>query len=173
MNRAGSLIAVLLLAGACDQAPPAQAQLSPAKSPPGTPASAQLRQLLASKDKAIGYLQSADKPWAIASFGEGWFEWQWGPESGKGPAVAQGRSESFSAPDRRCIGLEQNSPTFAAHGVERFLLCEATELIEASNSLPRSQDFRFAPKTLFLEYQPPLGTGFTQYFYVARSKENP
>jgi len=56
------------------------------------------------------------------------------------------------------------------HGPQSYLVCEALQSIEHSNSLPRSQDFRLEPGTLFLMYEPPKGTGYVQFFYAARSK---
>jgi len=126
-----------------------------------------LQQLAASSATVVGYLHTPDKPYAIASFGEGWLQWRTDRESA--PA-AQGQADFFTEPDRMCIGFEQKKASMPNHGPERYLVCEAVLRIEHSNSLPRSQDFWLDPGTLFLEYEPPAGTGFVQYFYASRTR---
>jgi len=165
MKRLGAVTAVLLLVVACDQAGgPQTAKLSPAESAASATPSGQLKQLLSSNAKVIGYLDSADKPSVIASFKNGWLEWR--TDAGHSP-IAQGQVEVFNGPDRTCIGFENKYSKFAAQGAEQYLVCEALEAIADSNSLPRAQDFHFPPKTLFIQYQPPGRTGFTQYYYAA------
>ena len=115
----------------------------------------------------IGYLYTADKPYVIATFGDGWLQWSTDRESSP---LAQGTVDFFGEPDKMCIGFEQKKASMPNHGPERYLVCEAVLPIEHSNSLPRSQDFRLDPGTVFLQYEPPAGTGFAEYYYAARSK---
>ena len=157
-------IAALALS-ACDQSSP------PAK--PGAPvleaARAPTPQLaaLATGATVIGYLYSADAPYIVATIDNGTLLWR--SQGGANP-VAQGPIGAITDSDRSCIGFKQKNPTMATRGPERYLICEATAPITHSNSLPRSQDFTFSPGTLFLEYDPPSGTGFAQLFYAKRSK---
>ena len=122
---------------------------------------------MASNATVVGYLYTPDKPYAIASFSDGWLQWRANVES---PPLANGPAKFLSEPDRMCVGLEQKNVSMPTHGPERYLVCEATRPIRHSNSLPRSQDFWLDPGTLFLQYEPPAGTGFPQYFYAAPSK---
>jgi|SRR6266850_955957 len=169
MNRTGAAIAALLFAAGCDQ--PGQPKAAKDSSPPvaTTPFSAKerLRELVTANATVVGYLYVADQPLIVASFHDGRLEWRMDPHA---KPVAQGQATFFSEPDKACIGFEQNNPLIQSHGPERYLVCEAVQPIKHSNSLPRSQDFLLKPGTLFLQYQPPAGTGFTQYYYASRSK---
>jgi hypothetical protein len=169
MIRTTAAIVALLLAAACGQdSPPKPGQQS---SPPvaTTPFSAkeQLRELARDNATVVGYLYVAEQPSVIASFSDGRLLWRTDP---KAVPVAQGPAVHFAEPDKACIGFEQNNPVTPSHGLERYLVCEAVQPIKHSNSLPRSQDFLLKPGTLFLQYQPPAGTGFPQYYYATRSK---
>ena len=159
-------IAALALT-ACDQggAPPGA---KPAASAVGaTSAPAQLDQLVKTNASVIGYLYSADTPYIVATFENGTLLWR---SQGGAHAVAQGRISTINEPDRSCVGFEQKNPTMPERGPERFLVCEAVQTIKHSNSLPRSQDYSLSPGTLFIEYDPPAGTGFAQLFYAKRTK---
>ena len=50
------------------------------------------------------------------------------------------------------------------------LVCEALDAIQHRNNLPRSQDFYLKRGDLFLEYEPPRGTGFPQIYYLSEQK---
>jgi hypothetical protein len=165
-----AFLACLLIAVGCDDAHRSQApKLAPAQSPPVRAITTdQLQLLLASNATVIGHLYSAEKPWVVASFSNGRLQWR--NEAGPG-ANAEGKAELFVGADRSCIGFEQKNVTLSTHGPEQFLVCEALKPISDSNSLPRAQDFWFQPRTLFLQYQPPPGTGFTQYYYATPSKQ--
>jgi len=162
----GMFIAALALT-ACDQPAP------PAGTKPGAPpvaatgAPAQLDQLVKTNASVIGYLYSVDTPYIVATFENGTLLWR---SQGGAHAVAQGRAATINEPDRSCVGFEQKNPTMPTRGPERFLVCEAVQTIKHSNSLPRSQDYSLSPGTLFLEYDPPAGTGFAQLFYAKRTK---
>jgi hypothetical protein len=152
MNRVVAVLAVILMAVACGPNRPGPTD--------------QLKELLSSNAKVIGYLYSADQPWIIASFSNGRLQWR---ADGATYPVAQAQAQIFTAADRTCIGFELKNPSLAPSGPAQYLVCEAVQPITVSNSLPRSQDFRLKPKALFLQYQPPPGTGYTQYYYASRS----
>jgi hypothetical protein len=161
VKRISAALLILGLAGACDQArPPGSAEA--AASPEG-----RLRQLVASNATVVGYLYSAKEPFLIASFNNGSLQWRTDPTSN---SVIQGPAELFNRPDRTCIGFAAKNPSMPAQGPERFLVCEALQPIQYSNALPRSQDFRLQAGTMFLEYDPPPGTGYSQLFYAARTR---
>jgi hypothetical protein len=157
MNWIAAAVVGLLLAAACDQ--PSQ--------PRGATVKGQLQELVTSNATVVGYLYVADKPAIIATFSDGRLQWRMDPQA---HPVAQGPAVSFTEADKICVGFEQKSLFMQSHGPERYLVCEAVQPIKHSNSQPRSQDFRLKPGTLFLQYQPPAGTGFTQYYYASRSK---
>lgn len=160
MHRLLAALIVLTLVPACDQ--PA----SPSASQADTP-EARLKQLAASNATVVGYLYSADKPFVVATFNNGTLQWRHDPEN---KSVIQGPVERFSLRDRTCIGFASKNPSMPAQGPERYLLCEALQPIEHHNSLPRSQDFRLQSGTMFIEYEPPAGTGYPQLFYASRTK---
>jgi len=157
-------IAALALT-ACDQSAPPQAAKPGASAAAGTGPTAQLDQLMKANASVLGYLYSADTPYIVATFENGTLLWR---SQGGAHAVAQGRANTINEPDRSCVGFEQKNPTMPSRGPERFLVCEAAQTIKHSNSLPRSQDYSLSPGTLFLEYDPPAGTGFAQLFYAKR-----
>jgi len=157
MKRA-ALLALLLLAGSCDKAPPPPAASSE-QSPEGN-----LQQLVSSNAIVTGYLYTPDKPYIIASFSKGTLIWRSDPER---QASTQGQVQVFNEPDRTCVGFERKNLLMPNHGPERYLVCEAQQVIQHSNSLPRSQDFSLRPGTMFVEYRPPAGTGFPQIFYAS------
>jgi len=126
-----------------------------------------LQQLVASNATVIGYLYTPDKPYVIASFNNGTLQWRSDPKS---PPLAQGAVDYFTEPDKTCVGFEYKNVSMPGRGPERYLVCEATRTIQHSNSLPRSQDFYLDAGTMFMEYEPPAGTGFVQYYYAAVSK---
>jgi hypothetical protein len=161
MKRPLAALIILTLAAACGQSssPP---QARPAASP-----GARLEQLVRSNATLLGYLYTADKPFVVAAFSSGALQWRHDPES---KSIIQGPAELFSESDRMCVGFQAKNPSMPAQGPERYLVCEAVRPIEHSNSLPRSQDFRLSPGTMFLEYQPPAGTGYPQIFYASRAK---
>jgi len=159
-------IAALALS-ACDQAGPPPEAKPGASAVGASSGSAQLDQLMKTDASVVGYLYSADTPYIVATFENGTLLWR---SQGGAHAVAQGRISTINQSDRSCVGLEQKNPTMPAHGPERFLVCEATLPIKHSNSLPRSQDYSLSPGTLFLEYDPPAGTGYAQLFYAKRTK---
>jgi hypothetical protein len=161
MNRVVVLIAVAILVAACERH---AAEPQPARAAPTD----QLQQLVASNAKVVGYVYSAEQPSIVASFSNGWLQWR---AEGANYPVAQAQAEIFTEPDRTCIGFEQKNPSLASHGPAQYLVCEAVQPITVSNSLPRSQDFWLKPKMLFLQYQPPRGTGYTQYYYASRSTQ--
>ena len=159
-------IAALALS-ACDQAGPPPEAKPGASAVGASSGSAQLDQLMKTDASVVGYLYSADTPYIVATFENGTLLWR---SQGGARAVAQGRISTFNQADRLCVGLEQKNPTMPTHGPERFLVCEATSPIKHSNSLPRSQDYSLSAGTLFLEYDPPPGTGYAQLFYAKRTK---
>ena len=163
-----SVIAALLAIAACDRGAERPAA-KPANAPLATPANAtaQLQELAKSNATVLGYLYSAETPYIVASLDGGTLVWR---TQGGANSVAQGRVAPLNESDRSCIGFKQRNPTMPSHGPERYLICEALAPIRHSNSLPRSQDFTLQPGTLFLQYDPPLGTGFAQLFYAKRAK---
>lgn len=161
MRRIPAAVIVLTLSAACGPAD------SPSQPRPAATAGGRLEQLVASNAKLVGYLYTADKPFVVASFSKGALQWRHDPDS---QSIIQGPATLFSEPDRVCMGFQAKNPSMPAQGPERYLVCEAVRPIEHSNSLPRSQDFRLAPGTMFLEYQPPAGTGYAQFFYASRAK---
>lgn len=126
-----------------------------------------LQQLVATNATVIGYLYTPDKPFVIASFNNGTLQWRSDPKS---PPLAQGAVSYFTELDKTCVGFEYKNVSMPGHGPERYLACEASRTIQHSNSLPRSQDFYLDAGTMFMEYEPPAGTGFVQYYYAAVSK---
>ena len=160
MRRALTAVIILTLSAACGRSG------EPAARPPAT-AGGRLEQLLASDATLVGYLYTAERPFVVAAFNKGALQWRHDPEN---KSIIQGPAEFFSDTDRVCIGFQAKNPSMPAQGPERYLVCEAVRPIEHSNSLPRSQDFRLAPGTMFLEYQPPAGTGYPQFFYASRTK---
>ncbi|HYY61603.1 MAG TPA: hypothetical protein VE756_09460 [Burkholderiales bacterium] len=152
---------IVLGLAACDQGA-ARQPAKPATSPEG-----RLEQLVASNATVVGYLYSVDKPYVIASFQNGALQWRHDPES---KSIIQGPAEPYSEPDKSCVGFAAKNPSMPAQGPERFLVCEALRPIEHHNSLPRSQDFRLQAGSMFIEYQPPAGTGYAQLFYASRTK---
>ncbi len=161
MKRRLAALIVLGLAAACDRG------AAPKSANPASSLEGQLEQLLASNATVVGYLYTADKPYVIASFNNGALQWRHDPES---KSIIQGPAEVLNLPDRTCIGFAAKNPSMLAQGPERYLVCEALRPIEHHNSLPRSQDFRLSPGTMFMEYQPPAGTGYAQLFYASRMK---
>ena len=161
MTRAAATLIILALAAACEQSS------SPPQTKPASTPSGRLEQLRASNAKLAGYLYTADKPFVVATFNNGSLQWRHDPE---GKSIIQGPAELFSEPDRVCMGFQAKNPSMPAQGPERYLVCEALRLIEHHNSLPRSQDFRLQPGTLFIEYEPPAGTGYPQIFYASVTK---
>ena len=126
-----------------------------------------LADMLQSNAKLVGYLYSADQPSVAVDFQDGMLRWRTDPH---GRAIAEGRAQVFTWPDRACIGFEQKNASAPARPPERYLFCEATERIEHRNHLPRSQDFSFDRGDVFLEYQPPEGTGYPQIYYAGEQK---
>lgn len=126
-----------------------------------------LADMLQSNAKLVGYLYSADQPSVAVDFHDGMLRWRSDPH---GRAIAEGRAQVFSWPDRACLGFEQKNVSAPARPPERYLFCEATERIEHRNHLPRSQDFSFDRGDVFLEYQPPEGTGFPEIYYAGEQK---
>ena len=159
MHRVLAALIVLTLAPACDQA-------SQSASHADTP-EARLQHLAASNATVVGYLYTADKPFVVAAFSNGALQWRHDPEN---KSIIQGPAELVSRPDRTCIGFAAKNPSMPAQGPERYLVCEALQPIEHHNSLPHSQDFRFQSGTMFIEYEPPRGTGYPQLFYASRTK---
>jgi hypothetical protein len=160
-----SLVIAALALSACDPASP-DAKSKPAPVEATRAPGGQLAGL-ASGATVVGYLYSADTPYIVATIEQGTLLWR--SQGGANP-VAQGPIATITDSDRTCIGFKQKNPTMATRGPERYLICEATASITHSNSLPRSQDFSLSPGTLFLEYDPPAGTGFVQIFYARRTK---
>ena len=161
------LAAALACTAACDsgERQPAKAAATSAAAPRA--ASMQLQKLAADNATVLGFVYTADTPHIVATFDNGSLLWR--TQGGANP-VAQGVVGAINETDRSCIGFKQKNPTMPTRGPERFLICEATEPIKHSNSLPRSQDFVLSPGTLFLQYDPPSGTGFSQLFYGQRAK---
>ena len=155
MHRRLALVAVLLLA-ACDRS-----------SQPEPASTKGLLELVTSNAVLVGYLYAPQTPYVMASFSDGTLRWR---AEASGNPTAQGKIHVFTWPDRTCIGFEQKNAAMPSRGPERYLVCEAVKAITHSNSLPRSQDFRLRLGTLFLQYDPPPGTGFTQVFYAERTK---
>lgn len=156
------------MAGACDDSSQRQAsKAGPSGSAAKAAPNGRLQQLVASNATVIGYLYTPDKPYVIASFNNGTLQWRSDPKS---PPLAQGAVDYFTDPDKTCVGFEYKNVSMPGRGPERYLVCEATRTIQHSNSLPRSQDFYLDAGTMFMEYEPPAGTGFVQYYYAAVSK---
>jgi hypothetical protein len=160
MYRFVAALLALGLAAACNR--PVAPKAINAQTPEG-----RLEHLVASNATIVGYLYTAEKPFVIASFRDGALQWRHDPDS---KTMIQGPAELYSEADRACIGFAAKTPSMPGQGPQRFLVCEALRPIEHSNSLPRSQDFRLASGTMFLEYQPPAGTGYPQFFYASRTK---
>lgn len=161
MKQAVGALIILALAAACGQSG-STPQARPAASPGG-----RLQELASSNAKLVGYVYSPDRPFVLATFNNGSLQWRHDPE---GKSVIQGPAEMFSEPDRVCIGFQAKNPSMPAQGPERYLVCEAVRPIEHHNSLPRSQDFRLQPGTMFIEYEPPAGTGYPQIFFASVTK---
>ena len=155
MRGIGALIAVLALA-ACEKG----GQPQPAST-------TGLLKLVIANATVVGYLYTPDKPYIVASFSNETLQWR-STESAN--PSAQGQIHVFTWPDRTCIGFEQKNASMPSRGPERYLVCEAVQSITYSNTNPRSQDFRLQSGTLFLQYDPPPGTGFTQLFYASQTK---
>ena len=158
------MVLAALALSACDR--PAVKASAPAAATSAN-VSAQLQELAKSNATVLGYLYSAETPYIVASLEGGMLVWR---TQGGANRVAQGRVGPLNESDRSCIGFKQKNPTMPSHGPERYLICEALEPIRHSNSLPRSQDFQLSPGTLFLQYDPPIGTGFAQLFYAKPAK---
>jgi hypothetical protein len=156
MSRTITVFAVLLCVAACDRA-----------SQPEPATTQGLLELVTSNATVVGYLYAVETPSIRASFSNGVLQWR-AEETPN--TIMQGKSRVYSWPDRTCIGFEQKNVSMPSRGPERYLVCEAVRLIAHSNASPRSQDFRLASGTLFLQYDPPAGTGFTQIYYASRSK---
>ena len=122
-----------------------------------------VQQLLTSNARFVGYLYSADQASIVAGFSNGMLQWRSDPQS---KSSVQGQADVFTWPDKSCLGFEQKNLFMPTHGPERYLVCEAVRPIQHRNNLPRSQDFSFERGALFLEYQPPQGTGFPQIYYL-------
>lgn len=165
MPRTVLVVVLLTFAAACKQesapAPKTNALRAAAKQPEPK---GRLQDLIKADTAFVGYLYSADKPSIAGGFKGGMLQWRSDPQSN---SVVQGRADMFTWPDKRCVGFEQKNLFMPTHGPERYLVCEALETIKHRNNLPRSQDFSFQRGQLFLEYQPPPGTGFSQVYYVA------
>jgi hypothetical protein len=168
MTRALFLAAVLAITASCKQESP---PVAPANAPPTTAKQAEakgrLQDLLKTNAAFLGYLFSPDTPAILGGFKDGMLQWRSDPKT---PSMVQGRADVFTWPDKRCVGFEQKNLFMPTHGPERYLVCEALEPIKHHNSLPRSQDFSFQRGQLFLEYQPPQGTGYSQIYYLAEGK---
>jgi hypothetical protein len=163
MNRILAGLAVLALSSACDRPDPSSA--APLATPSFSKGSP--RDLAASNATVVGYLYKPEEPYIVASFNNGSLEIRTDPQN---RATVQGPTDVFLLPDRSCIGFQQKSLLMPNHGPQSYMVCEALQTIQHSNSLPRSQDFRLEPGTLFLVYEPPKGIGQVQLFYAARSK---
>lgn len=156
MARIGSLAMIFALAVAC----------SPDS--PNATAHGSVGSLIKNNATFVGYLLAADQPDVIARFNDGVLQWRADPAS---QSMAQGRAEPFNSADRHCVGFAQKAQSMPTHGPQRFLVCEALSSIQHRNNLPRSQDFYFKRGDLFLEYQPPPGTGFPQVYYLGEQKK--
>jgi hypothetical protein len=168
MNR-GFLAALLAVScAACEQQPSEPVKkATTARSATSRAPTGRLQRLVTANAAMVGYIASPEQPAILASFGNDLLQWRSDP---KGSSMVQGRADVFSYPDRVCVGFEQKNLFMPTHGPERYLICEATEPIKHSNFLPRTQDFSFAPGALFMQYEPPRGTGFPQIFYIAVEK---
>jgi hypothetical protein len=168
MTRTIALAAALAFAAGCKQesAPVAPAGAPRAAAPP-VEAKGRLQELLKTDTAFVGYLYTADKPSIVGGFKGGMLQWRSDPQS---HSVVQGRADVFTWPDKRCVGFEQKNLFMPTHGPERYLVCEALEAIKHRNNLPRSQDFTFRRGDLFLEYQPPQGTGYSQIYYLGEER---
>jgi len=161
INRIAAIVALVLLAAGCEKpSQPPTTKASPSSSIPEGP----LQQLVSSNAIVIGYLYTPEQPYLLASFSNGRLLWRNDRES---QPSAEGRVQVFNEHDRTCVGFERKNPAMPTHGPERYLVCEAEQAIQHSNSLPRSQDFSLRPGTVFLEYRPAAGTGFAQIFYAS------
>jgi hypothetical protein len=166
MNRIPALAVTIALLAACDGKPePARDFQSPGA---GTLRKGGLQQLAAANANLVGYLHEAKDPTIFAAFRDGWVQWSTDPQK---RSAVHGRADVYSRPDMNCVGFEQKSFVMPTHGPERFLVCEALQSLKVSNILPRAQDFFFPAGALFLQYQPPKGTGYPQYYYLAVEKE--
>jgi hypothetical protein len=168
MLRALVLAALVTLAASCKQesAPVAPAGPTPT-SPSKLSTKGRLDDLVRANSRFVGYLYEADQPSILGSFRDGMLLWRSDPQS---HSVVQGRADLFTWPDKTCVGFEQKNLFMPKHGPERYLVCEAMESIKHRNNLPRSQDFSFQRGNLFLEYQPPQGTGYPQMYYLGEQK---
>lgn len=161
MNRIAAILAMALFVGGCDKPAPPPASPAPA---PAVRVEGQLGELVGSNASVIGYLSSPEKPYITASFSNGTLIWRSDPER---QASTQGQIQGFNESDRTCVGFERRNLLMPNHGPERYLVCEARQTIQHSNTQPRAQDFVLRPGTLFIEYLPPAGTGFPQIFYAS------
>jgi hypothetical protein len=146
------LLGILLAAGCREESPSAKGRLG---------------DMLQSNAKLVGYLYSADQPYVLVAFHDGMLRWRSDPQR---QSTSEGQAKAFRWADRTCLGFEQKNLSMPGRPPERYLVCEAAEPIEHRNHLPRSQDFSFRRGDLFLEYQPPEGTGFPQIYYVGAQK---
>jgi hypothetical protein len=126
-----------------------------------------VQQLVKSDARMVGYLYSADQPNINARFSRGTLQWRSAPGN---VSSVEGPAKAFGSPEKSCVGFEQKNLSMPTHGPERYLVCEALQPIEHRNNLPRSQDFRFKRGELFLEYEPPQGTGFPEVYYLSEEK---
>jgi hypothetical protein len=164
MGRAFFLAVMLAVLASCkEEAPPvAPAPVVTKQTPKG-----RLDDLLRGNSQFVGFLYSADQPSIIAWFNKGMLMWRSDPQN---QSFVQGRADVFTWPDKSCIGFEQKNLFMPTHGPERYLVCEAVEPIKHRNNLPRSQDFSFQRGDVFLEYQPPQGTGYSQIYFLGEPK---
>jgi hypothetical protein len=132
-----------------------------------TAAKGRLADMVQSNTKLVGYLYSADQPYVVVAFQQGVLRWRSDPQSN---SASEGRPKVFNWPDKTCLGFEEKNLSMPSHSAERYLVCEATAGIQHRNHLPRSQDFFFKRGDVFLEYQPPEGTGFPQVYYAGAQK---
>jgi len=167
MPRVFVSVVVMLLAAACKPESPAE-PTGPTPTPPSKLATkGRLDDLVRANSRFVGYLYSADQPSIIGAFKDGVLQWRNDPDN---QSIVQGRADLFTWPDKTCVGFEQKNLFMPKPGPERFLVGEAVEPIKHRNNLPRSQDFSFQRGNLFLEYQPPQGTGYPQMYYLGEQK---
>lgn len=154
MVRVSTVAMIFALAAACN--------------PETSNAPGSLGRLMKRNAALVGYLQTIEQPIILAKFNDGVLQWRADPES---LSMAQGRAEPMNTSDRNCVGFAQKAQSMPTHGPQRFLVCEALTSIQHRNNVPRSQDFYLKAGDLFLEYQPPAGTGFPQVYYLSEQKK--
>jgi|1185.fasta_scaffold129438_2 hypothetical protein len=157
-------VVVLALAAACNQTDDLKDAANAGKYP--LVAKNGLRRLAETNATVVGVLNDVQPPYIYASFRDGKLEWSTDPQR---RSMIQGQADVYSRPEMTCLGFEYARLSTPGRA-ERYLVCEALAPLHVTNALPRSQQFTFPVGALFLQYEPPKGAGFPQYYYLSFPK---